>query len=425
VHQEVRDYGMVVSPGCMKCRDCVSVCPTNALYYGAGAIPLLAKMRVDAPAKPRTTLLWRDEALIVLTFAATFLIVRGLYGVVPFLMSLGVAGVVAFLALTLKRLIAEPNVERPGLRLKRMGKLLPAGKAFAAVFVLLAAFLAHSAYIQRHTWITNSLYERSAALRAGLFAAPGVRADVDQATLAEVKQALSSGQTLERAGLFVTLGNAARLAWFHAIAGDLDQAEQWAKTAIARDELPEQASLLLGHVLAARGEVNAAHEAWRQALALRPDYADAALTLGLSLAKSGSFAAAQQVFDEGLARVPQSAALAYNAGLARAVAGKSEESVTLFERALALNPRHIEARENLAGVLASLGRFEQAVAHYRMAIDQNPNDPQTRLLLARALLGLDDRRAAAEVLKQALALDAQNIEAMTLLQLLESSPNTN
>src|SRR4029453_12361217 len=34
VHEEVREYGMVVDPGCMKCMDCVSVCPNDALYFG-------------------------------------------------------------------------------------------------------------------------------------------------------------------------------------------------------------------------------------------------------------------------------------------------------------------------------------------------------------------------------------------------------
>ena len=35
VHAEVRDFGMVVDPGCMKCMDCVSVCPNDALYFGS------------------------------------------------------------------------------------------------------------------------------------------------------------------------------------------------------------------------------------------------------------------------------------------------------------------------------------------------------------------------------------------------------
>src|SRR6185503_18805376 len=34
VHEEVAKFGMVVDPGCMKCMDCVSVCPNDALYFG-------------------------------------------------------------------------------------------------------------------------------------------------------------------------------------------------------------------------------------------------------------------------------------------------------------------------------------------------------------------------------------------------------
>ena len=32
--------GMVVDPGCMKCMDCVSVCPNDALYFGFGPLPI-------------------------------------------------------------------------------------------------------------------------------------------------------------------------------------------------------------------------------------------------------------------------------------------------------------------------------------------------------------------------------------------------
>ena len=33
---------MVVDPGCMKCMDCVSVCPNDALYFGFGKPTLMA-----------------------------------------------------------------------------------------------------------------------------------------------------------------------------------------------------------------------------------------------------------------------------------------------------------------------------------------------------------------------------------------------
>ncbi|HLP85362.1 MAG TPA: 4Fe-4S binding protein, partial [Phycisphaerales bacterium] len=47
VHQEVRDYGQVIDPGCMKCLDCVSVCPNDALSYKLGKPSFLVQPRTD------------------------------------------------------------------------------------------------------------------------------------------------------------------------------------------------------------------------------------------------------------------------------------------------------------------------------------------------------------------------------------------
>jgi polyferredoxin len=50
VHEEVREYGMVVDPGCMKCLDCVRVCPNEALSFGF-AKPAIMKDKANH-AKP-------------------------------------------------------------------------------------------------------------------------------------------------------------------------------------------------------------------------------------------------------------------------------------------------------------------------------------------------------------------------------------
>ncbi len=53
VHQEVRDFGAVVDPGCMKCLDCVAACPNDALYVGFGAPALwTARRTASAGAGP-------------------------------------------------------------------------------------------------------------------------------------------------------------------------------------------------------------------------------------------------------------------------------------------------------------------------------------------------------------------------------------
>jgi polyferredoxin len=77
VHEEVRDWKAVVDPGCMKCLDCVSVCPNDALYVGFGAPALFATRRTPAkeakPASPSESVLARfalRSAFFVATMAA-------------------------------------------------------------------------------------------------------------------------------------------------------------------------------------------------------------------------------------------------------------------------------------------------------------------------------------------------------------------
>ena len=111
VHEEVASHGMVVDPGCMKCMDCVSVCPNDALYFGWGRPALFARPVAPAP-KRRPALGWRDELFLAVAFALAFFALRGLYGIFPFLFSLGLAGCLAYLALVTRRLLRASRASR-------------------------------------------------------------------------------------------------------------------------------------------------------------------------------------------------------------------------------------------------------------------------------------------------------------------------
>ena len=66
VHEEVRLYGMVVDPGCMKCMDCVSVCPKHALRFSFAVPPILKERPRGAPRRKRYDLSsLRTELLLV------------------------------------------------------------------------------------------------------------------------------------------------------------------------------------------------------------------------------------------------------------------------------------------------------------------------------------------------------------------------
>ena len=78
----------------MKCLDCVSVCPNDALYFGYGRPAQFKKLRVKKTPRRIYDLTWPEEIGLAIVFLLSFLSVRGVYSVVPMLMAAGVAGVV-------------------------------------------------------------------------------------------------------------------------------------------------------------------------------------------------------------------------------------------------------------------------------------------------------------------------------------------
>jgi tetratricopeptide (TPR) repeat protein/NAD-dependent dihydropyrimidine dehydrogenase PreA subunit len=214
VSQEVRQWGMVVDPGCMKCGDCVSVCPKDALYVGWGAPALLARRR-EAPLRESrrdwarellllafifgtcillhvydgrygiyglhldatlwlliallsagsfaVALLLRgkarhapetsfgEELVLGASFLAALYAFRGLGGSTPLLLALAIAAMLAFLALESWRLVRSRELAWKNWRLKSAGRLTLAGGVFAAVALLAAAGSAAAAWEQRRT----------------------------------------------------------------------------------------------------------------------------------------------------------------------------------------------------------------------------------------------------------------------------------
>src|SRR5262249_14261986 len=105
VHEEVRLYGMVVDPGCMKCLDCVSVCPTQAFRFG-----FTRPSPLTPPAPRKYDYTWPEEVALALVCLVATLAFRGLYDIVPLLMAVGLGGLTACVTLKLWRLLRDPNV---------------------------------------------------------------------------------------------------------------------------------------------------------------------------------------------------------------------------------------------------------------------------------------------------------------------------
>ena len=368
VAAEVRDYGQVVDPGCMKCLDCVSVCPKDALYFGFGKVasgpradrPDHAKGPVLSPRKLTRwkDLTWAEEGLIALLFCAAFFTFRGLYGAVPFLFALGLASTLAFIGLLTSRMLTNQDVRLQTSVLKSSGVVTNGGRTFLGCSVVFGLFWTHSAVIQVRESGAEESFAATQSLRDAWTPQNGIALIPESEALLDELE--SDASFIDRWALVPSANNARRLAWTALLRGDEDS---YAK------EL-------------------------RRAIELEPARTDSRKDLSqfLLYVKSDA-AAAEAALRDGLEHSDEDAELLYLIGVLRAMAGDPESAVGLFQRSLDADPHSLRARENLAGMLCQLGRLEEGVRHYEQALAEG-GDAGTRLLLARALLGLERPKEA-------------------------------
>lgn len=151
VHEEVAKHGQVVDPGCMKCMDCVSVCPTNALSFGlAKPTPLtMSQQRIKA----RSDFTWWEELLLaVVAVVAVQWTFRGAWfgEGVPLLLAVGLGVITAVVTLLLVRLFTNKSATFQHTALKQDGKLVGKGRLVAFLLIGWVAFSAHTFMGQRY-----------------------------------------------------------------------------------------------------------------------------------------------------------------------------------------------------------------------------------------------------------------------------------
>lgn len=391
VHEEVRDFGMVVDDGCMKCLDCVSVCPNDALYYGPGPLPGKSSRRAARWRRPDLT--WREEAVLVVAFIVAFLTVRGLYGQVPMLMGLGLAAIMAYFTLLGFQLLTRPHLKLKGWRLKRQGEWLPAGRWLAVGLVVMGLLWGHSAVIRYHSVQGALAYRASRALQPQVLDPMGSPPQLSGEQERRFSAGVDHQQKVFDLGLLPSVGVAARQATLLALLGRDDEVEPFALAAIGEGDLVSEMHLLLGRRSLANGHLEVASEQFSRALDAGPRRAEPYLGLGIALARQGDVAAAAETFERGVQAAPYAVSLAYNGAVAQATLGDMERAVALFEHTLAMEPAHLPARENLAGLLADLGRLQESATHYQQLLSRPGADPRVRDAYERVLQALESGTA--------------------------------
>ncbi len=263
VHEEVALHKMVVDPGCMKCLDCVNVCPKDALYFGFGGF---GPARSTSPARARTArsfdFAWSEEILAAVVFLLALYGARDLYHQVPFLLAIGVSVLAAASAIALVRLFRRRDLSLQHLVLKADGRITKSGLAFAAVAILFLAFLAESGVMQYRE------HEGERRLREARSATGNTRARL-------VREGLDHLLAADRLALFPDWKHDLAVASLAEAAGDTALAEKHATRSASIEKGAREPRLLLASLRLRRGDADGARAALEEVLAIDPKNADA------------------------------------------------------------------------------------------------------------------------------------------------------
>jgi polyferredoxin/tetratricopeptide (TPR) repeat protein len=371
VHAEVKQYGMVIDPGCMKCMDCISVCPNDALYFGFGK-PTIAIPKSNA-IKKSSSLTWPEEIVGALVFLASLLAVWDVYQLVPMLMALGCATITTFLALRAWRLLRAKEMSFYQFNLKSSGLIRKAGWGFLSLAVVWIGLNAHSGWVRYHEYEGDRAFQKVQIADELALAQANPDPWLSPIDRENIVAGRNHFQAAWRFGFFVNSAALPKLAWFVYLSGDAEQSVQ-----------------LLGQ---------AAPHQQGQARALSLYYR------GTILNRLGRYEQARTSLDEALAERPDLILAREEKGESLWQLGRKEEAISVWSDAVQRNAGLILANNQLAGALASLGRFEEAVAHEKQADQFTPENPFYHWMIGLRLQSLGMNELAEKHFQRAIQLD--------------------
>ena len=421
VHEEVRDYGMVVDPGCMKCMDCVNVCPNDALSFSFGAPAVAAKPRGGREPKARAfDLSLREEVGFAIVAALAFLATRGTFGfTLPLLFSSGVTACVVFIAFKAWRTVLRPNARFHRWQLKLRGGLRPAGVAWLAVAGLCLLVTLHSAAINAVAFVATWHDDRVTTPPSVVFSENPI--ELEPAMRVSAERALGMYRAISTigrggVGIFPPVQPAIeqRKAWLLAALARYDEAEATLREGIRRDGLNEAYAMGLGRILRRKDNGDAAIRWYDETLATQPLWVQLQDEYVQWLTAEGREPMAIAAARKGLERARAAGAdatidlfLMRRLSLVLAEHGfgnETQEGIDLTLRTLEIEPDNPFAYRALAIGYARMERMTEAEEALRNAVRLAPKDWRLRQSLGELLMGIGKEAEGAELMKEAAGL---------------------
>lgn len=422
VHEEVRDFGMVMDPGCMKCMDCVSVCPNEALSFSFAKPSILTgprspEIKARRASKPKTfDLTWPEEIFLAIVFLGLTLGFRGMLNEIPLLMALGMAGIGTFFAWKLIQMVREKSTRIHSFQLKMKGRVRPAGFVFVplAVAVLVSgAWAAGIKYTKRRAELTAVTVEVPAQqlLTAG-FVADAKSRETAQRALGLFQKA---GPPREGGwGWRHTPDELQTIAYLNLVIGDLKATEQTLMEIMSRGQPLDPLVLQLGSVMHLGGAGNDAVAArYEQILTQQPRLSQVRSALAgyyVGLKKDGD---AVRLYEEAVRLRPGDPIVRADFGMWLVQLGQEQRGMRLLEESVQIargERQGMEVRED-PEALRQIARTYQMIKRPDLALPQfeylatlkKPKRPadilfdvaNAQYILRRAPEAIDTMKAAA------------------------------
>lgn len=121
------------------------------------------------------------------------------------------------------------------------------------------------------------------------------------------------------------------------------------------------------------GNIDAAIEAYKNAIEIKPDYPDAYNNLGVALKEKFQLKEAVSAYNSALSIKPDYPDALNNLGNALKEQGQLEAAIKSYHSAIEFKPDFAEAYNNLGLAFIDLGNIDKAISCYGRAIDIKPN----------------------------------------------------
>jgi polyferredoxin/tetratricopeptide (TPR) repeat protein len=404
VHEEIRDFGMVVDSGCMKCMDCVASCPNEALSFGLGKPAVAvdrAGSRSAAAAERRWDLSWAEEVALAAIGVGALLAVRGIYLGVPLLFASGIAACCTFLAWKSWRVVRDRDVSFHGARLRFRGRIGASGWAWLACSALALGGVAYAGALNAVTWLADRSDAQVTLPAEAIFGESAQEPDPAMRSAAERALALYALASPPPDGWSVLPFGwrqvDLRRAYLLCALRRLDEAERIVRRSWERDGADEGAAAVVGRILRTAPARREEAFAWYdRALEAHPGWQRLREEQVTWLDHEGEHARVVRSARDGLAAVPGDLLAMRRLSLALVERGATdaevEEGIALVRRTLEMAPGNGFAHAALARGLARLGRWDEAAAEFRRAQELEPGSEMIRSMAEEA----EARRSAAE-----------------------------